>query len=235
MDAHKWCMMGHPPWTTVGNSKKGEHARPPRDELQGLQLLEKTPERQRLLHRVPAESASGLWGAWCTMVRHHQCLPSQDPNVLPKWTKPTSTCAHPFPGPTLPGGEGTTKGWPGSSYTWRLTSPSNASRRAGHARGCRSQGRIRAVQGFHSTLASQVVVKVHLSQWEHTTCFIYQFVSLIYNFRARRHMPCAADAVGSRPVLPGLHPSGARSACQLPKSPSRCLGASAPARVHSAA
>lgn len=62
VDAHKWRMMGHPPWTTVGNSKRGEHARPPRDELQGLQLPEKTPEHQRLLHRVLAKSASGLWG-----------------------------------------------------------------------------------------------------------------------------------------------------------------------------
>lgn len=187
----------------------------------------------------------GYGGVWCTVVRYHWCLPSQDPNVLPKWTKPTSTSARPFPGSTLPGGEGTTKGWPGSSCMWRPTSPSacvgsrgwggDTGRRAGHARGCRSQGRIGAVQGFHSTLASQVVVKVRLSQWEHTTCFIYQFVSLIYNFRARRHMPCAADAVGSRPVLPGLRPSSARSACQLPKSPSRCLGTSAPARVRSAA
>lgn len=31
-------------------------------------------------------------------------------------------------------------------------------------------------------LAFQVVIKVHLSQWEDTTPFIYQFVSLIYNF-----------------------------------------------------
>lgn len=81
-------------------------------------------------------------------------------------------------------------------------------------------------------LAFQVVIKVHLSQWEDTTPFIYQFVSLIYNFRALRHMLYAADAVGSRPYSLGCT-APVCPGSQLPNMHLCASGLSVTAGVHS--